>query len=112
MTVTMTQTSTDPCHFAIKGEMTIYTTLDLKGRLLGLFDQCTHIEIDLGGVSEIDSAGLQLLVMAKNEAKEQSKTFRISSHSQAVLEILEICNLEGFFGDPVLIRTPEPTHEL
>jgi anti-sigma B factor antagonist len=111
MTVTMTQKSTDPCHFTIEGEMTIYNALELKDKLLALLDQCAHMEIDLAGVIEIDSAGLQLLVMAKNEARARGKTLHICRHSPAVLEVLDICNLEGFFGDPVLIHSSENTNE-
>ncbi|MDO8772862.1 MAG: STAS domain-containing protein [Burkholderiaceae bacterium] len=111
MTVKMTQRTTEPCHFTIEGEMTIYNSLELKDKLLAPLDQCAHMEIDLAGVSEIDSAGLQLLVMAKNEATARGKTLRISGHSPAVLEILDVCNLEGFFGDPVLIRSQESAHE-
>jgi anti-sigma B factor antagonist len=111
MTVTMTPRANEPCHFTIEGEMTIYNALELKDQLLAPLDQCAHMEIDLAGVSEIDSAGLQLLVMAKNEARARGKTLRISGHSPAVLDVLDICNLEGFFGDPVLIHASEKTHE-
>lgn len=111
MTVTMTPSTTEPCHFTIEGEMTIYNALELKDRLLAPLDQCAHMEIDLAGVSEIDSAGMQLLLMAKNEAKLRGKTLSISGHSPAVLEVLDVCNLEGFFGDPVLVRSSEKTHE-
>jgi anti-sigma B factor antagonist len=111
MTVTMTPRANEPCHFTIEGEMTIYTALELKGRLLAPLDQYAHMEIDLTGVSEIDSAGLQLLVMAKNEARARGKTLSIFGHSPAVLEAMDLCKLEGFFGDPVLIRAPEKAHE-
>lgn len=112
MTVTMTPRANEPCHFTIEGEMTIYNALELKDKLLAPLDQCAHMEIDLAGVSEIDSAGLQLLVMVKNEARARGKTLRISGHSPAVLEVLDVCKLEGFFGDPVLILSSEKTHEL
>jgi anti-anti-sigma factor len=107
MSVTMTAISNAPCRFTIEGEMTIYTALELKDKLLAPLDQCADMEIDLAGVSEIDSAGLQLLVLTKNEAKARGKNLSISGHSPAVLEILDLCNLEGFFGDPVLICPQE-----
>lgn len=112
MTVTMTSRADEPYRFTIQGEMTIYTALELKDQLLAPLDQCDRMEIDLAGVSEIDSAGLQLLVMAKNEAIARGKNLSISNHSPAVLEALELCNLEGFFGDPVLVRSQENMHEL
>jgi anti-sigma B factor antagonist len=111
MTVSMTPGANEPFHFMIEGEMTIYNALELKDRLLASLDQSAHMEIDLAGVSEIDSAGLQLLAMAKNEARARGKTLSISGHSPAVLEVLELCDLESFFGDPVLIRSQESTRE-
>jgi anti-sigma B factor antagonist len=111
MTVTMIQRSTEPGHFTIEGEMTIYSAQELKDKLLASLDQCANMEIDLAGVSEIDSAGLQLLVMVKNEARARGKTLSIFKHSPAVLEVLAICNLEGFFGDAVLIHSSENAHE-
>lgn len=111
MTVTMTPRANEPCHFTIEGEMTIYNALELKGRLLAPLDKCADMEIDLAGVSEIDSAGLQLLVMVKKETMARGKTLSIFGHSPAVLEALDLCKLEGFFGDSVLIRAPEKTHE-
>lgn len=112
MTVTMTPSADQPCHFTIEGEMTIYTALELKDRLLASLDQCADMEINLAGVSEIDSAGLQLLVMAKNEATARGNTLCISSHSPAVMEVLNVCKLEGFFGDAALIHSQESSHEL
>lgn len=112
MTVTMTQQSNaDPCQFVIEGEMTIYNALALKAQLLAPLDQCAQMEIDLAGVTEIDAAGLQLLVMAKTEAKSRGKGLTITGHSPVVLEVLDLCDLEGFFGDPVLVRSQEYSHE-
>ncbi|MDO8654753.1 MAG: STAS domain-containing protein [Undibacterium sp.] len=93
------------CHIALDGEITIYAALELKDELLPPLAQCETAELDLSGVSEIDSAGLQLLIMAKAEAKTHGKTLVITSHSPAVLDILDLCDLEGFFGDNVLILT-------
>jgi len=103
MTVTMTQRGSAPCHWLIEGEMTIYTALQLKDALLAPLDQCADLEIDLAGVTEIDSAGLQLLILGKNVL--------LSGHSPAVLEVLDLCKLEGFFGDPVLVKSREYPHE-
>jgi anti-anti-sigma factor len=110
MTVTMTQSATDPCQYAVEGEMTIYNALGLKESLLAALDGCNGLTVDLAGVIELDSAGLQLLVMLKNEAKARGKSLGISRHSPAVLEVLDLCNLEEFFGDPVLMSSQEFVH--
>jgi anti-anti-sigma factor len=107
MNVTMTQQENRPCRFVIEGEMTIYTALEMKDKLLSPLSQCADMELDLAGVGEIDSAGLQLLVLLKQEARAQGKSLSITGHSPAVLEIFDLCKLEGFFGDPVLIRSQE-----
>jgi anti-sigma B factor antagonist len=87
----------------IAGEMTIYTAADLKQELMKQLAQPGELEIDLTEVSELDSAGLQLLILAKREAQHEGRTMRLTGHSPAVLDVLDICNLAPYFGDPVLI---------
>lgn len=87
----------------IDGDMTIYNAAPLKAELLPHLAQGGEHEIDLAGVSEIDTAGLQLLILAKREAARRNTTLRLSGHSRAVLEVLDLCNLAAFFGDPVLL---------
>lgn len=93
---------------AIRGEFTIFTAAALKQALLDALAQGgPDIDIDLSDVSEIDSAGLQLMVMTKREAMRAGKNVRFVRHSDAVLDLIDLCDLSGFFGDPVLIR-PTP----
>jgi len=104
MAVTVERAEGGLCCIAVDGEMTIYTALALKDELLSPLAQCETLEINLAGVSEIDSAGLQLLIVVKTAAKARGKKLRITGHSPAVLDILDRCDLEGFFGDNVLIH--------
>jgi anti-sigma B factor antagonist len=96
-------------HFALEGEMTIYRAAELKEILLPHIDHASVIEIDLSQVSEIDSAGLQLLIAAKLEAMIRDKQLHFVGHSKPVLELLDLCDLGGFFGDQVVIY-PHGTH--
>lgn len=93
------------CYLAVTDEMTIYTAAEQKQKLLGYLDECNEIELDLAGVSEIDSAGLQVLMLLKNESQRVDKDVRIVQHSQPVIEVLEILNLATRFGDPIVIPT-------
>lgn len=93
------------CRYAIEGEMTIYRAIELKQELMDKIDQYQEIEVDLSKVAEIDSAGLQLMVVAKLEASSRSKVLRFDGHSPAVMEILDLSDLAGFFGDPVVISS-------
>lgn len=92
-----------PCKLQLEGEMTIYTAADLKDRILSPLAACGRVEIDLSQVSEMDSAGLQLMILAKREAGAQGKDIRFVGHSPAVLDVLELCRMTGYFGDPVLL---------
>ncbi|RZI84615.1 MAG: anti-sigma factor antagonist [Rubrivivax sp.] len=87
----------------IEGEMTIYRAAELKQTLLTALDGATHLELDLHDVTEIDSAGVQLLLLAKGIAQSRSCDFRLVNHSPAVLEVFELLDLAAYFGDPLLI---------
>lgn len=92
-------------RFAIQGEMTIYRAAELKQSLIEHIQIHSDVEIDLAQVSEIDSAGLQLLILAKLEVAARNKDLRFENHSPAVMEILDLSDLAGFFGDPVVITS-------
>lgn len=87
----------------IEGELTIYTAADTKGKLVAALESKQPVEIDLSQVDEIDSAGLQLLILAKREAARNERTLTLVNHSQAVVECLDMCNLTSEFGDQVIL---------
>ncbi|TAN67729.1 MAG: STAS domain-containing protein [Methylobacter sp.] len=90
-------------RIVIEGELTIYTALELKDKLLTGLSANEELELDLSEVGEIDGAGLQLLVMIKQQAAILGKVLRITGHSPVVVELLDLSGLSGFFGDPLLI---------
>lgn len=91
-------------HFSIKDEMTIYTAHALKETLLGFCHQGTQeLQLDLSAVTEIDSAGLQLLLLLKAEAQKRGFNLRLQRHSEAVIEIFELLKLSMYFADPIVI---------
>ncbi|MGE6134207.1 STAS domain-containing protein [Aeromonas salmonicida] len=87
----------------VSGEMTIYTAAELKQALTPLLYRQQTLELDLSGVSEMDSAGLQLLLAAKKTMQQGGYPLHLVMHSHAVLDALELCQLAAFFGDPTLI---------
>jgi len=91
----------------IEGDLTIYTAADLKNELMTHMVQPCEREIDLSEVSEMDSAGLQILILAKREAERQGTSLRLTGHSRAVLDVLDMCNLASYFGDPVVLSCNE-----
>lgn len=89
----------------LKGAFTIYEATRYKRVLLEALEQAVDLEINLSKVSEIDTAGVQLLVLAKREAIKQKKALRLTAHSQATLDAIDMYALGGFFGDPVIISS-------
>jgi len=86
---------------AIEGELTIYTAAELKEKIGALLSGDGAIEIDLAQVGEIDTAGLQLLLLAQRECAKQEKAITFSNPSEAVTTCWRLCNLNGAFGAPV-----------
>ncbi|MBI5911058.1 MAG: STAS domain-containing protein [Betaproteobacteria bacterium] len=84
----------------IEGEMTIYRALELKQALLDRLKDSAAVEIDLAGVTEFDTAGVQLLLLAKKAAQVRQRELRLVAQSPAVAEVLELLNLATDFGDP------------
>jgi anti-sigma B factor antagonist len=88
---------------AIEGELTIYRAAELCEALKSALAAGGELEVNLAGVTEMDSAGVQLLMAAKKSAQAAQRTLRLVGHSPAVLEVFEMLDLAAHFGDPLLI---------
>ncbi len=97
-----TATPEAPSRLAIEGELTIYTAADSKPKLLAAL-QAPATEFDLSQVTEIDSAGLQLLLLAKREARITGIDLSFTGHSSAVIDCFDLCDLGAAFGDPIVL---------
>ncbi|NJD08619.1 MAG: STAS domain-containing protein [Methylococcaceae bacterium] len=100
------KTRSEPHRVAVEGEVTIYRAAELKQHLLGELAAHPELEFDLSLVQEIDGSGLQLLILLKQEAARLKRSVKFCGHSQAVLDVLDLCDLGGYFGDPVVIPSP------
>ena len=87
----------------IAAELTIYTAAMEKQSLQEALDAAEELEINLSQVNEMDSAGLQVLIVLKQEAARRKKKLHYSMHSKAVLEILEMSNMTTSFGDQIVL---------
>ena len=86
----------------MNGELTIYTAAAEKERIAAYLSSSNQPEMNLANVSELDAAGLQLLILAKKTAHQQKKNLRFTMHSKAVLDVLELTQLISSFGDPIV----------
>lgn len=94
-------------RLAITQDLSIYSAQAVRAALLEALKVGDVLELDLSHVGEMDSAGLQLLIMAKRESERLGRVMRIVAHSPAVRQTIDFCSLAAYFGDPVVISANE-----
>lgn len=87
----------------IEGEFSIYRAAELKPVILQAIESAPVLEIDLSGVAEFDTAGLQLLLLAKRVAADKGHELRLVRHSAVVVDVLQLLDLAAHFGDPLVV---------
>ncbi|BAL25991.1 lipid asymmetry maintenance protein MlaB [Azoarcus sp. KH32C] len=90
-------------RLALDADLTIYHTVPQKQALIEALAGSNRLELDLSAVGDIDTAGLQLLILVKREARVQGKEVVITGHSTAVRQVIDFCNLAAAFGDPMIL---------
>jgi anti-sigma B factor antagonist len=88
----------------LSGELTIYNVAEIREALAAAMDRCDEIEVDLSAISEIDSAGLQLMLIVK---RNPGKAVRFVNHPQSVLRLVDLAHLGEALGDPLFISAIE-----
>jgi anti-anti-sigma factor len=78
---------------AVEGELTIYRAAELKPVLLDAVRTMDAPAFDLSAVTEFDSAGVQLLLMARREAARLGKTLALPDAAPAVRDTFALLGL-------------------
>ncbi len=104
----ISQTTADGAtRVTIEGDFSIYHAAEIKQHLIDGIRANPVLELDLSQVGEMDTAGFQLLALAKQESERRGSTLRVVGHSAAVREVIEFFNMVAFFGDPLVIPAGE-----
>ncbi len=90
------------CCAQIEGSLTIYTAAELKPDFERLILEKRDMELSLANVSEIDSSGIQWLMLAQRERSRKNLSFRLIDHSSEVLQIFKDLDLFSYFKDSVI----------
>ena len=94
--------STTSAPFRIDGEFTIYRAAELAAALKAALAEVPAggaFEIDLSEVTEMDSAGVQLLIAAKRSSEESGRALRVAGLSPAAVEVFDILQLATHFAE-------------
>ncbi|QID16804.1 STAS domain-containing protein [Nitrogeniibacter mangrovi] len=101
-----------PHHrLALDGELTVYRAAELKPLLIDAVRAHRAVAADLGAVTEFDSAGVQLLMLAGGEAQRLGHDFVIERCSEPVRELLAFFNLPAMLPPSGDTAAMETTHE-
>ena len=86
----------------LKGELCVTQAPEVKAVLLAALGKGESIQLDLRGVTDIDAAGLQLLLAARKSALGKGQGFQVSAdaRNQVVDQVLALAGLAGQL-DPV-----------
>jgi anti-anti-sigma factor len=78
----------------VDGEMTIYRANEVAQTLFGaLREHAGDVNLDLSDVTEFDTAGLQLVLMARRMVEAGGHRLDVVQPSECVLEVLQLCNV-------------------
>ncbi|MGE3537620.1 MAG: lipid asymmetry maintenance protein MlaB [Candidatus Tectimicrobiota bacterium] len=81
----------------LAGELTIYTAAAFMPQLCQILPECPALELHLGQINELDTAGVQQLLLARREAARLGKVLRLVEPSAATREVLAFLQLEAAF---------------
>ena len=87
-----------PLVLGVEGEMTIYRAPDLKKAFLDALASGAPIRIDLSRVTEIDTTGVQLLVLVRHLADGRNRDLALVAPSDVVRGVLQSLDLERRLG--------------
>lgn len=93
-------------------DLTIFQAGQLWSALSEALEHEAVAEIDLAEVGELDSAGVQLLLMLKRMTASWGRELRLVNHSSAVIEVLGLVDVERLLGDPVILASPNRSADL
>jgi len=71
-----------------EGAISIYETASLREELLSYLEENNELILDLSGVSECDTAGIQLLCSARITAEQEGLVFDVTGASESVIDAM------------------------
>jgi anti-anti-sigma factor len=79
---------------AVDDELTIVTVAAHRETLLAALRDGSAVRVELSGISDLDTAGLQVLLLLRDEAARLHVPVEFAAPSPAVAEVLALTGLE------------------
>lgn len=98
-------------RFAVSGDCDFNTVSDILEQSKDLFARYDVLEVDLGGITQADSAGLALLLEWVNWAKHYVREISFKNMPEQVIAIARICEVEDLLKAGERWTAPIGIHE-
>ncbi|HOW81500.1 MAG TPA: STAS domain-containing protein [Spirochaetota bacterium] len=76
--------------YVLSGEATIYSAVDLRQSLADILSSPGDIDLDLGGIEKIDTAGFQLFHLMGREAGRLGRTISFMNLSNEAKRLFDL----------------------
>lgn len=86
-------------RLALPEDLTIYEVRQVRRQLAEALDRHTHLCLDLAGVTEFDTAGLQLLLVARRQVQAAGGMLQLDNAGPAVQALTRLYGLDPGLGD-------------
>jgi len=86
-----------PDQLRLTGELTIYTVAEILTRLRAPLAEHPVLALDLSEVTELDGAGLQLLLWLRETARARGSALHLVTPNPAVRRVIELLQLHNRF---------------
>lgn len=92
----------DATPLALGPELTIAYAASARAQLLQALDACAGtLVLDLGGVSDFDSSGVQLLLSTRLALQTRGAALQLADASPAVRDALATFGLDALLAEPL-----------
>jgi anti-anti-sigma factor len=95
--IKITQKRNNSTEISISGELNIYCAMELYQEHFKALKFKEVVIIKLAGISEIDTAGAQLLILLFKEIASKKASYTITTSSNAIDEYSQLFNLARYF---------------
>jgi len=96
--VKITQKRNNSTEISFSGELTIFCAMEVYQEHLQTIKLKPKVIIKLSSVSEIDTAGIQILLMLFKEITKQNGEYEISSLNDVISDYIKLFRLEHYFS--------------
>jgi len=105
--IKITQKRNNSTEITFSGELTIFCAMEVYQEHLQTIKLKPKVIIKLSSVSEIDTAGMQILLILFKEITKQSGEYEISNISDVISDYIKLFSLENYFNPSIKNIEPQ-----